>query len=327
MNEELYSIPITNSDAALMLVIVENGIRDMRLQLEKAAQKEKKLLVFFYKLTPGLQDHEKLCTKMLGMHQDLIRILQGKNGGYLKIDGGYATLLCAFLSLYKQSFEENVKKGEFKDRPELAQRMHQGFERRCRSSRSISPKVVSVSTADALCNSRVNVIDSGKLFAHDINRLFVGPQPQEDRLSKLIVTGPLSELDLGDQHRLDPDTASHSRGCDPQAPSPGFSLRQIHKGTCRMPELSAYRRAMLPGSSRRSPSRLGEIAALGDERSHRSVGARGTRYNEARAAEDLHAVPYGDEPRVQAQVIPLSAASAVGSIRPHQCRHPRQCRP
>jgi hypothetical protein len=101
----------------------------MRLQLEKAAQKEKKLLVFFYKLTPGLQDHEKLCTKMLGMHQDLIRILQGKNGGYLKIDGGYATLLCAFLSLYKQSFEENVKKGEFKDRPELAQRMHQGFER------------------------------------------------------------------------------------------------------------------------------------------------------------------------------------------------------
>ena len=35
--------------------------------------------------------------------------------------------------------------------------------------------------------------------------------------------------------------------------------------------------------------------------------------NEARAAEDLPAVPYGDEPRVQAQVIPLSAAGAIPS--------------
>jgi hypothetical protein len=33
--------------------------------------------------------------------------------------------------------------------------------------------------------------------------------------------------------------------------------------------------------------------------------------NEARAAEDLDAVPYGDEPRVQAQVIPLSAAGSI----------------
>src|SRR5262249_45032629 len=33
--------------------------------------------------------------------------------------------------------------------------------------------------------------------------------------------------------------------------------------------------------------------------------------NEARAAEDLAAVPYGDEPRVQAQVIPLSAAGSI----------------
>jgi HK97 family phage portal protein len=33
--------------------------------------------------------------------------------------------------------------------------------------------------------------------------------------------------------------------------------------------------------------------------------------NEARAAEDLDAVPYGDEPRVQAQVIPLSAAASI----------------
>jgi hypothetical protein len=33
--------------------------------------------------------------------------------------------------------------------------------------------------------------------------------------------------------------------------------------------------------------------------------------NEARAAEDLDAVPYGDEPRCQAQVVPLSAAGSI----------------
>jgi len=33
--------------------------------------------------------------------------------------------------------------------------------------------------------------------------------------------------------------------------------------------------------------------------------------NEARAAEDLDAVPYGDEPRVQQQVVPLSAAGSI----------------
>src|SRR5262249_19787692 len=33
--------------------------------------------------------------------------------------------------------------------------------------------------------------------------------------------------------------------------------------------------------------------------------------NEARAAEDLDAVPYGDEPRVQQRVVPLSAAGSI----------------
>ena len=33
--------------------------------------------------------------------------------------------------------------------------------------------------------------------------------------------------------------------------------------------------------------------------------------NEARAAEDLDAVPYGDEPRVQQQVVPLSAVTSI----------------
>jgi HK97 family phage portal protein len=35
--------------------------------------------------------------------------------------------------------------------------------------------------------------------------------------------------------------------------------------------------------------------------------------NEARAAEDLDAVPYGDEPRVQQQVVPLSAAANISA--------------
>jgi hypothetical protein len=35
--------------------------------------------------------------------------------------------------------------------------------------------------------------------------------------------------------------------------------------------------------------------------------------NEARAEEDLPAVEYGDEPRVQMQVVPLSAAGSIPS--------------
>jgi HK97 family phage portal protein len=38
--------------------------------------------------------------------------------------------------------------------------------------------------------------------------------------------------------------------------------------------------------------------------------------NEARAAEDLPAVPYGDEPRCQQQVVPLSAAAAIPAAPP-----------
>jgi guanyl-specific ribonuclease Sa len=35
--------------------------------------------------------------------------------------------------------------------------------------------------------------------------------------------------------------------------------------------------------------------------------------NEARASEDLDAVAFGDEPRTQAQVVPLSAAGSIQS--------------
>jgi hypothetical protein len=43
--------------------------------------------------------------------------------------------------------------------------------------------------------------------------------------------------------------------------------------------------------------------------------------NEARAEEDLPAVEYGDEPRVQVQVQPLSAG--LRPRRPHQLRQRR----
>jgi HK97 family phage portal protein len=48
--------------------------------------------------------------------------------------------------------------------------------------------------------------------------------------------------------------------------------------------------------------------------------------NEARAEEDLDAVPYGDEPRVQAQVIPLSAVGGIPTAPTPAVRHRRQLR-
>jgi hypothetical protein len=41
------------------------------------------------------------------------------------------------------------------------------------------------------------------LFPNDVLGLLVSSQAQEDGLTKLVVAGPLGELDLSDQHRLD----------------------------------------------------------------------------------------------------------------------------
>ena len=49
------------------------------------------------------------------------------------------------------------------------------------------------------------------LFANDILCLFVSPQPEEDRLTKLVVECPHRKLDLGDQHGLEPLAALHHR--------------------------------------------------------------------------------------------------------------------
>jgi len=45
---------------------------------------------------------------------------------------------------------------------------------------------------------------SGKLFAHDMNRLFVSPRSREGGVPELTIAGPLGVFDFSDQHRLDP---------------------------------------------------------------------------------------------------------------------------
>lgn len=48
-----------------------------------------------------------------------------------------------------------------------------------------------------------------RLFTDDFHRLLVTSQAEKDGLTKLIVAGPLGKFDLGNQNRLDPDTAFH----------------------------------------------------------------------------------------------------------------------
>ena len=45
------------------------------------------------------------------------------------------------------------------------------------------------------------------LFSNDVFCLLVGSQAQKDRLTQLIIMGPLGELDLGDQHWIKPMAA------------------------------------------------------------------------------------------------------------------------
>jgi hypothetical protein len=57
------------------------------------------------------------------------------------------------------------------------------------------------------------------LFPNDILCQLISAQPQEDRLTKLIVAGPLGKLYLGDQYRFDPLAAFHDCGRNALAPS------------------------------------------------------------------------------------------------------------
>jgi hypothetical protein len=67
------------------------------------------------------------------------------------------------------------------------------------------------------------------LLTNDILGLFVGPQSEKDRLTKLVVLRPLRKLDLGDQYRFDPVAAFHDCGSDTLALSPSPFLRQAYK--------------------------------------------------------------------------------------------------
>ncbi|MGA8657156.1 MAG: hypothetical protein WB586_13505 [Chthoniobacterales bacterium] len=74
-----------------------------------------------------------------------------------------------------------------------------------------------------------SLVAEQSLFTNDVLCLIVGSQSQEDRLTQLFVAGPLGELDLGYQHRLDPHTVFHNRRRDPLAPAPWSFLWQFYK--------------------------------------------------------------------------------------------------
>jgi hypothetical protein len=71
-----------------------------------------------------------------------------------------------------------------------------------------------------------NIPDLG-LFPNSILRCFVSPQSEKNRLTQLVVAGPLGKLDLRDQYWFDPDAPFHDFCSDAPAPSAFAFLRQI----------------------------------------------------------------------------------------------------
>jgi hypothetical protein len=57
--------------------------------------------------------------------------------------------------------------------------------------------------------------------------------PRKTGWAKLVVAGPLGELDLGNEYRLDPNTPSHNRSRERLAPTSWSSLWQVNKGAGR----------------------------------------------------------------------------------------------
>ena len=52
----------------------------------------------------------------------------------------------------------------------------------------------------------------GCLLPHDFARLLVFPESEKDRLTKAVITSPLSEFDLANHYRLNPMATSHLSG-------------------------------------------------------------------------------------------------------------------
>jgi hypothetical protein len=65
------------------------------------------------------------------------------------------------------------------------------------------------------------------LFTKDILCLFVSPQYQEDRLTKLLVGRPLGKFDLGDEHGFNPMATFHDARGNPEPPPTTGFLRQV----------------------------------------------------------------------------------------------------
>jgi hypothetical protein len=72
------------------------------------------------------------------------------------------------------------------------------------------------------------------LFTNDILCLFISPQAEKHGLTQLVVGSPLGELDLGDQHRLDPMASPHDCSGNALAPPPGLSLAGLQKNKSRI---------------------------------------------------------------------------------------------
>jgi hypothetical protein len=64
---------------------------------------------------------------------------------------------------------------------------------------------------DDSLQSQIVGIDFHHLFANNLISSFVTPQPEEYRLTKLVILRPLGKLDLGDQHGFNPVAPFHDR--------------------------------------------------------------------------------------------------------------------
>jgi hypothetical protein len=67
-------------------------------------------------------------------------------------------------------------------------------------------------------------------LASDFQRWLVVAQPDELRVSQVIVSRPLKELDLRNEDRLDPSTFRHLRFCQSLTPSAAPGFREVREG-------------------------------------------------------------------------------------------------
>ena len=81
------------------------------------------------------------------------------------------------------------------------------------------------------------VVHAFRLFTNHVLCHFVSPQSEKDRLTRLVVVRPLRELDLSDQHRLDPVASFHDCRGDALTPPALSFLWQVSKGASLACEL------------------------------------------------------------------------------------------